>query len=161
MPELGRAAVSGLGAGRREFTNGFRLFVFDYEDSLFGSYAVELATVIPVFKVAKLAKLNKVADAARGGAAEEGGLVIGKMDDLGRATGWRSGDHMLHLPKLPPGPGRWAQNERELLNAMSTGRPNRDISPTQGGGFLDRERNLLIESGWRFDPKTSFWSPGQ
>ena len=99
-------------------------------------------------------------DAARAG-AKEGGLVIGKMDDLGKASGWRTGDYTLNLPKLPPGPGRWAQNERELMNAMSTGRPIRDVSPTQGGGFLERERNLLMENGWRFDPKTSLWSPGR
>lgn len=99
-------------------------------------------------------------DAARAG-AKEGGLVIGKMDDLGKASGWRTGDYTLNLPKLPPGPGRWAQNERELMNAMSTGRPIRDVSPTQGGGFLVRERNLLMENGWRFDPKTSLWSLGR
>jgi hypothetical protein len=92
--------------------------------------------------------------------AEEGGLVIGKMSDLAKPTGWRSGDYTLYLPKLPAGPGRWLQNERELQNAIDLGRPIRDISPTEGGGFLERERSLLMENGWRYDPATSLWSPG-
>jgi len=89
-----------------------------------------------------------------------GGLVIGKMDDLGKSTGWRVGDHTLHLPPLPPGPGRWEQNARELQHAIDQGRPIRDVSPTQGGGFLERERALLQQNSWRFDPQTSTWSPG-
>ena len=93
-------------------------------------------------------------------AGQSGGLVIGKMDDLGRATGWRPGDHALHLPPLPPGPGRWEQNARELQHAIDQGRPIRDISPTQGGGFLERERQLLQQNGWRFDPQTGLWTPG-
>ncbi len=121
-----------------------------------GGSLVRVFSRAPVLERVVVAELQ----AARA-AAKEGGLVIGKMDDLAKAGGWRTGDHTLHLPKLPPGPGRWAQNERELRNAMSTGRPIRDISPTQGGGFLDRERNLLMENGWRFDPKSSLWSPGR
>ena len=99
-----------------------------------------------------LVATNKIDDA--------GGLVIGKLDDVGKPTGWRPGDHTLNLPPLPPEPGRWAQNARELQNAIDKGRPIRDVSPTKGGGFLDRERNLLRENGWKFDPETSLWSPG-
>jgi RHS repeat-associated protein len=93
--------------------------------------------------------------------APEGGLVIGKLEDLARTGRWRPGDYTLVLPKLPPGPGRWAQNRTELLKAMSTGRPIRDVSPMKAGGYLDRERNLLIEHGWIFDPQTSLWTPGR
>jgi RHS repeat-associated protein len=62
--------------------------------------------------------------------AEEGGLVIGKMDDLAKPFGWRSGDFTLNLPKLPPGPGRWEQNARELQFHIDKGLPIRDMSPT-------------------------------
>lgn len=34
-----------------------------------------------------------------------GDLVIGKMDDLAQATGWRVGDYTLNLPPLPPAQG--------------------------------------------------------
>ncbi len=118
------------------------------------AFAFYGAATVDVFTLGRTSAAAKVS-------ATAGGLVIGKMDDLARATRWRSGDHTLSLSKLPPGPGRWAQNERQLLNAMSTKRPIRDISPTKGGGFLDRERNLLVEHGWKFDPQTSHWSPGR
>ncbi len=94
-------------------------------------------------------------------AAEDGGLVIGKLPDLGKSTGWREGDNTLNLPPLPPGPGRWEQNAQALQRAINQGKPIRDISPTKGGGFLDRERALLQQNGWKFDPKTSLWSPGK
>lgn len=90
---------------------------------------------------------------------KEGGLVIGKLEDLAKDTGWRSGDHTLNLPPLPPGPGRWAQNESALQAAIDLGNPIRDISPTKGGGFLDLERNLLVQNGWKFAPATGLWSP--
>ena len=93
-------------------------------------------------------------------AESRGGLVIGKLDDLENPTGWRTGDHTLHLPPRPPGPGRWEQNARELQHAIDKGQPIRDISPTKGGGFLERERGLLQQNGWKFDPQTGLWSPG-
>jgi len=124
---------------------------------MLGSIPIELGVF---FLSAGFPEARLIGPAAKG-VSKAGGLVIGKMDDLAKATGWRIGDHTLNLPKLPPGPGQWAQNERELLDAMSTGRPIRDVSPTQGGGFLERERNLLIDPGWRFDPQTYLWSPGR
>jgi hypothetical protein len=45
--------------------------------------------------------------------------------------------------------------------SLNKGNPIRDISsPGKAGGFLDRERALLMEKGWRFDPATSLWTPG-
>jgi RHS repeat-associated protein len=122
----------------------------DAADAVSGAFNTvgTLAAILPV-----------VGFAAR--TAEEGGLVIGKMPDLAKPSGWREGDYTLNLPKLPEGPGQWAQNERELQNAINLGRPIRDISPTQAGGFLDRERDLLIQNGWKFDSATSLWSPGR
>ena len=95
-----------------------------------------------------------------GGANSGGGLVIGKLDDLANPSGWRTGDYTLHLPPRPPGPERWGQNAREHQNAINQGKPIRDISPTKGGGFLDLERGLLEQNGWKFDSQTGLWSPG-
>jgi hypothetical protein len=92
-------------------------------------------------------------------AEEKGGLVIGKMEDLAKSDGWRAGDHTLNLPPLPDGPGQWEQNERELLNAMSKGQPIREVSPLKGGGFLDKERDVLRSQGWKYDSGTNVWSP--
>lgn len=42
---------------------------------------------------------------------------------------------------------------------IDLGNPIRDISPTKGDGFLDLERNLLIQNGWKFAPVAGLWSP--
>jgi RHS repeat-associated protein len=93
------------------------------------------------------------------GAGQAGGLIIGKLEDLEKDTGWRPGDRTLNLPPLPPGPERWNQNAKALQGAINEGKPIRDVSPAKGGGFLDRERQLLRDNGWKFDPNTNLWQP--
>jgi hypothetical protein len=109
----------------------------------------------------KVAERAAIRAAERAAAEKEGGLVIGKMQDLEKAIGWRTGDFTLNLPKLPAGGERWAQNARELQHYIDKGKPIRDVSPRQAGGFLDRERALLRENGWKYDPKTHLWNPGR
>jgi ribosomal protein S11 len=114
------------------------------------------------FKIAsKVTERAAIRAAERAAAEKQGGLVIGKMQDLAKTTGWREGDFTLNLPKLPPGSERWAQNARELQYYIDKGKPIRDVSPNQAGGFLDRERALLRANGWKYDPETHLWSPGR
>lgn len=105
--------------------------------------------------------LGASGDAARAVDDLPGGLVIGKMDDLAKPTGWRAGDHTLNLPPLPKGPGRWAQNERALQQAIDLRQPIRDVSPKGLGGYLARERQLLEDNRWTFDRRTNLWTPGR
>jgi hypothetical protein len=54
-------------------------------------------------------------------------------------------------------------SKRSDIAAVFTrpGNPIRDLSPDWGGGFLERERGVLIQRGWQFDPQTGYWSlPG-
>jgi len=105
-------------------------------------------------------KLKAVEEAKKCPCPEDaGGLIIGKLEDLEKDTGWRPGDRTLNLPPLPPGPERWNQNAKALQDAINEGKPIRDVSPAKGGGFLDRERQLLRDNGWTFDPNTNLWQP--
>jgi len=82
-----------------------------------------------------------------------------RMDDIGSYGAGRCGDHCLNLPWLPEGPGRWAQNQERLTYEMSLQRPILDISPTRGGGYLERERAMLSSAGWTFGGATGYWGP--
>ncbi|MBX3630611.1 MAG: hypothetical protein KF908_12025 [Nitrosomonas sp.] len=43
---------------------------------------------------------------------------------------------------------------------MVKGQPIRDASPgDKRGQFLNAERNLLENRGWKFDGKTNYWIP--
>lgn len=88
---------------------------------------------------------------------EAGDLIIGKMDDVGDAAKCFLGDHCLNLPPLPPGPQRWQQNADRLQQAIARGERIRDVSPTRGGGFLERERQLLRDNGFEFDSGSGYW----
>jgi len=82
-------------------------------------------------------------------------LVIGKMKDLGKEAGWKPGDYMLILNKN----STWDDNLRLLKDAMKSGRPIKDVSPTQNTGFLFKEHEYLYGSGWRQITKDgeTFW----
>ena len=88
-----------------------------------------------------------------------GGLVIGKLDDVGSSGLWKSGDHTLNLPPIKNGTAAqyWKQNSTELRNQMRNNKPIRDVSPDKGGGFLEAERNVLRNKGWTFDGTN--WNP--
>jgi len=94
---------------------------------------------------------------------KEGGLVIGKLKDVGKADGWRIGDHTPNLPDRGSTKANWQQNSSELRAAESNGKPIRDVSSDANGnlrdnsGFLKAERNLLENRGRIYDSKTNSW----
>jgi len=96
-------------------------------------------------------------------AEKEGGLVIGKLKDVGKADGWRTGDHTANLPDRGSTKANWQQNSSELRAAESNGKPIRDVSSDANGnlrdnsGFLKAERNLLENRGRIYDSKTNSW----
>jgi len=114
------------------------------------------------------ALLPRAGNAARGAAvAEEGGLNLFKWNQATstRANDWREGDRFLHLPNQGSVRANWAQNSTRLRQEMRSGRPIFDshlddagnLIPTQG--FLNAERNLLINRGWNFNTSTGAWHP--
>ena len=92
-------------------------------------------------------------------AEKEGGLVIGKLKDVGKADGWRTGDHTANLPDRGSTKANWRQNSSELRAAERNGKPIRDVSSNANGnlrdnsGFLKAERNLLENRGRIYDSK--------
>jgi RHS repeat-associated protein len=86
--------------------------------------------------------------------------VIGRVKDLQRLP---VGEQSL-LDRLTPNLGspkaNWKRNAGVLRDEMRKGRPIRDASPNDGKGqFLNAERALLRDRGWRFDETTDLWMP--
>ncbi|MGD8839061.1 MAG: RHS repeat-associated core domain-containing protein [Gammaproteobacteria bacterium] len=99
----------------------------------------------------KAAKLSKGGDR----------LVIGRGKDLAKPGELKPGEFKLEWPsKLPDFKGEWKTNSSLLRQQMRNGKPIRDASPGDKGGlFLNAERNLLENRGWKFDDKSNFWTP--
>ena len=81
--------------------------------------------------------------------------VIGKLDDIDNPANFKPGETSLNVGGENYS---WDRNRELLQSFIDEGKPIRDISPTKGGGILDRERSLLIENGWRFNPSNGYWS---
>lgn len=99
-------------------------------------------------------ELTRLQDAAR-----ETTTVIGRTNDLSNLG---AGERSLldRLPNQGSPQANWTQNASVLRQVMSLGRPIRDASPGDtGGSFLNAERNLLREHGWRYDAPTGYWLP--
>ena len=85
--------------------------------------------------------------------------VIGRVRDLGR-VGPNEKTLLPLLPDKGSPKANWIQNSRVLRTEMQRKVPIRDAPPSDhSGAFLNAERNLLRNHGWRFDPKTSYWYP--
>lgn len=85
--------------------------------------------------------------------------VIGRVKDLQKL---RQGEKSLLDELLDQGSPKanWRQNSSVLRKEMLKGRPIRDTSPgDKRGQFLNAERNLLEDRGWKFDGKTNYWIP--
>jgi hypothetical protein len=101
------------------------------------------------------------------GAAEQGGLNLFKWKHptSTRATGWKKGDRFLYLPNQGSSQANWAQNSSRLRAEMRSGEPSYEtfvddvgnLLPTRG--FLNAERNLLMNRGWTYHPSTRAWTP--
>jgi hypothetical protein len=90
-------------------------------------------------------------------AANTGGTVIGRVKDLQKLG---AGEKSLldQLPDLGSPKANWHQNSGVLRQEMNRGLPIRDASVGDTGGqFLNAERNLLQDRGWKFDG--SYWNP--
>ena len=86
-------------------------------------------------------------------------IVIGRLDDL---NDLRPGEISLldRLPYRGDPQTNWLQNAGVLREVMRRGLPVRDASPGDASGsFLNAERNLLKNYGWKFDVQTSCWMP--
>lgn len=71
----------------------------------------------------------------------------------------RPGEYKLYLPNLGNAELNWAQNQQALQKAMNIGKPIRDLSPNCDGGFLQKERDFLLQGRWKFDSGTGYWNP--
>jgi hypothetical protein len=128
-----------------------RSLVYDYRDPLGGSFLLEAATLLPITKVGKIAKLDVIEDVAT--------TVIGRVKDLrSLPDGYRS--LLDRLPDRGNPKANWAQNSGVLRSEMRRGLPVRDMSPgDNSGAFLNAERSLLRDRGWSFDDRSNYWMP--
>ena len=107
--------------------------------------------------------ITGVGAALRGGKA--GRFVIGKLDDL-KPSSLNAGESVLDWTNKSGSKSNWQENSSLLREAMSGGNPIRDASRdaltgelTKSSGFLNAERNLLNNHGWKFNPQTGYWNP--
>lgn len=115
--------------------------------NLTGEAAMDASLVVlPIPGITAL-RLIQSAKAAK----SVGTAVIGKMDDLAKASGWKSGDYLLLLNKN----SSWADNRKLLNTIMENGRSIKDKSPFNNLGFLDKEHQHLLKSGWKQIKKDS------
>ena len=113
-----------------------------------------LRTTTRVFAAAEQFELSLVRN------LENPNFVLFKGTHLDANPGLlRPGEYRLNLPNLGNAELNWAKNEQALRRALSTRNPIRDLSPNFGGGFLQRERAVPTEAGWKFDPTTGYWIP--
>ena len=88
-----------------------------------------------------------------------GRLVIGRTKDL---KNLESGEYTLleRLPDHGSAKANWKQNSGVLRQEMHRGQPIRDASSKDNSGwFLNAERGLLNDRGWKFDGSTNLWMP--
>jgi hypothetical protein len=105
--------------------------------------------------------------APTGDMATEGGLNLFKWntDQALDAAGWRDGDYFLLLPNQGSVAANWAQNSSRLREVMRNRKPIFDSYVDNAGnliptrGFLNAERELLINRRWTFNPTTGAWHP--
>jgi hypothetical protein len=72
----------------------------------------------------------------------------------------KSNEYALEWADAGSPRANWAINSSLLRMEMRLGRPIRDVSPGNiGGPFLNAERNLLRNHGWRFDDGSGYWLP--
>lgn len=115
---------------------------------------------------AKIAASRAASDAAAKGGTQ-GGLNLFKWGapQTTKATGWKAGDYMLHLPNKGTPALNWKANYGALRSEMNLGKPifdsyrfsNGNLIPT--GGFLNAERSILQGRGWIYNSSSGAWMP--
>jgi len=104
----------------------------------------------------------------RTGKIEKGGLNLHKWGAPESTTpfGWREADRFLVLPDQGAPKPNWRQNSGRIREEMHSDDPIHDSfrRPLSGAlkesdGFLEAERKLLEERGWRYDPHAGSWNP--
>ena len=96
-----------------------------------------------------------------------GGLNLWKAgsEQALRAKGWRKGDYFFVFADQGSTKANWAMNSSLLRKAMREGKPIFDSYIDEVGnlipatGFLNLERNLLINRSWKFNQCTGAWHP--
>jgi hypothetical protein len=90
-------------------------------------------------------------------AAKETTTVIGRVKDL-QKLGPGEKSLLDRLPNLGSPKANWKQNSGVLRQEMNRGLPIRDASIGDNTGpFLNAERNLLQDRGWKLDG--GYWNP--
>jgi hypothetical protein len=92
------------------------------------------------------------------------GLVIGRGRDLAQPGALAAGEYRLSwfsVQKTSGMEAEWAVNQSKLLDVMKLNKPIRDASSLDdlGGFYLNRERDLLRSSGWKYE--SGVWQPPQ
>ncbi len=118
--------------------------------------SVEVSTQILTAGV--FSGISAMATAANTSKAET--LVIGRLKDLEK-LGPNEKSFVGQLPYLGSPKLNWKQNAGMLRQEMKKGNPIRDASSMldNSGQFLNAERYLLRDRGWKFDSSTSMWMP--
>jgi RHS repeat-associated protein len=92
--------------------------------------------------------------------ADAGTLAIGRGTDLAKVGAVKPGEYAIIFEATGVTQIDWKTNAGRLRDAMSQGRPIRDVSPGDKNGlFLNLERRLLEDRGWSFDQATGLWMP--
>jgi hypothetical protein len=160
LRELGEAFVNAVPGAYHAGLSSQAWDRGEYLDSviLYGAALADAALGMASFGTASLLKGGAAATTQ---VAARGNLVIGRGADLAKPGALRAGESKLGWPsKLPDFKAEWKENAGRLREVMREGRPIRDASPGDTGGmFLNAERNLLKDRGWRFDSQTNFWMP--
>ncbi len=88
-------------------------------------------------------------------------LVIGRGKDLAKPGALKLGEFKLEWPsKLPNFRAEWKTNSTLLRQQIGKSKSIRDASPGDKKGlFLNAERNLLQNKGWKFDGVSKLWTP--
>ena len=108
-----------------------------------------------------------VASFGQSGAVKQAGVcaqkstrtVIGRVKDL---QDLQEGEQSLlsRLPDRGNPKANWRRNSGVLRSEMQRDLPIRDASPgDMKGPFLNAERHLLQDRGWKFDSHTNYWNP--
>lgn len=137
----------------------------DADEGHYGQAAISLATAIPFMgSMRAVGRMSDILlDAARvegaaAGAAER--LVIGRGADLARPGALNPGEFKLGWPPTGATQSEWKVNSGLLRQEMNNMRPIRDASVGNNLGiYLNAERSLLTDRGWKLDKSTSLWMP--